>query len=1706
MRNLCLFGISLILLGVTGSVMAQVGGLDAAEPIGRYLNGVLPSETPRPASGSYRLVNAFPALTFIDPVQMLPVPFSNRLMVVEKAGRLTVFENDSAVTTKTVLIDIRNQVESSHDSGMLGLAFHPEFGQPASPNRHYLYVHYRYTPQKSETDKAYIRLSRFTWDPTTSTISPASELVLINQYDRHNWHNGGGILFGPEGFLYVSVGDEGGSNDQFNDGQRRDRGLLSGILRIDVDRDPTRGHAIRRQPQNPASPPSGWPNSFTQGYFIPDDNPWPSPDGSLLEEFYAVGVRSPHRLTLDPVTGRLWLGDIGQGTREEVSIVVKGANLQWPYREGTVAGPKSKPSPLIGFDQPPVYDYGRGVGGCIIGGYVYRGALHPELQGRFLFGDHNTGLISSLEETGGGGVQITNLLTLTRHGPGPKNGLSSFGVDASGEIYVLSLAGTDLDGGIVYRLDKSTSGVPEPPQLLSQTTAFSDLATLTPTSGVLPYDVIQPLWSDGAEKKRWIAIPNDGNPNTAAEKIGWSETGHWDFPLGTVLIKHFEIPGRRLETRFMVLGGDDQWFGFTYRWREDGSDADLLPGPPVEETFDVAGQSWTWHFPGRNECSTCHTDTANHVLGVKARHLNRDLTYPQTGRTANQLVTLNRLGFFSPAIDEASLPNILTSANLADASASLEHRARSYLDINCSQCHQPAAPTQAAFDARLETPPWYQNLVNVTPNDDRGIAGAKLVKPGAADLSIVHKRVGSLEEGEGMPPLAKNIVHAEGLALLREWIESLDPVTAPAGPVTGPAPMDFTAPTLTLNIAGGQSVVTGPFVIDVIASEPIEGLAVADFTINGGTVTGVSGSDTDWTISVAPSPSGPGSLTLESDKVTDINGNANLALDSPVTWDFQPVTNPGNLLYDGEFENGLASWDSGGAVSVSSNAHGGAKAVQVGASSFVVQSIPITGGEKYTYSGWYFSQGNPASIEAGLTFWDADMNWITDRIAALDPSPGYVPFTLEFTAPTGATSVSVWILTGQGGSATVDGLLLEPGGGGEPVENLLPNGDFEGGLSQWDAGNQVTVSSTSKDGVKAAELGAESFVVQTLPAVPDETYTLGGSYFSAGNSERLEVGFSFWNASGTWIEDQTIVLTDAATYQDFTVPAIVPANTATMTIWVWSGRGGGITVDSLVLLRGDPVDANPGPENILTNGDFENGGLLPWDVGGAASVTVAARTGNGAALLPSESFLVHNMSATPGEEFRFSGFYRTTAGAIHEAGFSFWSATGEWLGDSYLELPESAAFTSFEVNGPVPEGAVSLSAWFWSGFGSEMIVDDVVLEKLIEPVPQVQPLSAGTTSVAQSPGVQTQEPATAAAPRIAAFGFSPGSGGGEPGTTPAEIAEEVPFTQDLAGRFGGLTYVETTPDQSELSGAVNRLQLTRNGRFSGRGFVAGRALVMRGAFDEEGSYQSTYRDGRTLELQLVKEGDEVGSITGILIDNEGDSHQIRLTRAAFSRRVPTDRAGAYTMLLPGTTDLEAMGFGLVRITPTGRARTLGRLGSGERLSHAGFLDAGEHWPVFKVVTRRPTLSWFGGELGFLSPPSSVADFSGDLQLIRDGNVLAIDAVASLFEPRAGTRALESVESLDGAAIVQVSHPEVGGTNFWPVDWRQNDRLFGSGARRIVGGINRRNGLFRGWSSDPSGGTRKRLEGVVFQKQQLVGGAHRNVGESDGALIIEAGEW
>src|SRR5678815_480919 len=284
----------------------------------------------------------------------------------------------------------------------------------------------------------------------------------------------------------------------------------------------------------PLSGGSGSPPSSSGNYYIPNDNPFQDPGGGVLEEFWALGLRSPHRATLDPVSGQIWVGDVGQDMFEEIDLIQKGGNYQWPYREGSHPGPKSMPSPLLGSDRPPIYDYAHDQGNsCVIGGYVYRGAqFATDLGGKYIFGDNGSGRIWAMTYDGFNPPSLTSLCNMPA--ATTWTGLSSFGLDENGELLMCKMGSTEK----IYKLVRSGTPPPPPPSLLSLTGAFADVRTLTPTNGLIPYDVNTPLWSDGAIKQRWVAVPNDGSPYSANEMVGFAPTGEWTFPNGTISVSY----------------------------------------------------------------------------------------------------------------------------------------------------------------------------------------------------------------------------------------------------------------------------------------------------------------------------------------------------------------------------------------------------------------------------------------------------------------------------------------------------------------------------------------------------------------------------------------------------------------------------------------------------------------------------------------------------------------------------------------------------------------------------------------------------------------------------------------------------------------------------------------------------------------------------------------------------------------------------------------------------------------------------------------------------------------------------------------------------------------------------------------------------------------------------------------------------------------
>jgi glucose/arabinose dehydrogenase len=252
-----------LLLGSWATVHAQSYGLPQRPVSGAFLNNVLPQTEASTTGWSY--ADAFPALSFDDPTFIVAVPGSDRLLVGNQRGLIHTIVDSAATTTKAVFLDLTAVTQGTVGSGMMGFAFHPEYGVSGSPNRGYIYVFYSYSPApnytpgvNNEAAASYNRLSRFTVPDGATAADPNSELVLINQYDRHLWHAGGAVCFDADGFLYLSCGDEGGNNDPYNHGGGKiNESFFCGVLRIDVDQNPSRSHPIRRQPVSGATPPLG---------------------------------------------------------------------------------------------------------------------------------------------------------------------------------------------------------------------------------------------------------------------------------------------------------------------------------------------------------------------------------------------------------------------------------------------------------------------------------------------------------------------------------------------------------------------------------------------------------------------------------------------------------------------------------------------------------------------------------------------------------------------------------------------------------------------------------------------------------------------------------------------------------------------------------------------------------------------------------------------------------------------------------------------------------------------------------------------------------------------------------------------------------------------------------------------------------------------------------------------------------------------------------------------------------------------------------------------------------------------------------------------------------------------------------------------------------------------------------------------------------
>jgi uncharacterized repeat protein (TIGR03806 family) len=665
-----------------------------------------------PSLTALETVRAFPKLSFERPVLVTDAPDGrNELYVLEQPGTIHRFDNRDDVASTEVFLDIRDRVRMQHnEEGLLGLAFAPDFARSGV-----FYLYY------SASNPRRVQISRF--HAEGGVADPGSEESLLTVDQPYGNHNGGTILFGPDNMLYAGFGDGGAAGDPEAAGQ--DLGtLLAKIIRIEV------GSSGR--------------------YRVPKDNPFYGVQGAR-PEIWAYGLRNPWRFSFDRQTGVMWAGDVGQDSLEEVDIIVKGGNYGWRHREGTRAfNPEGAPrDPYI----DPVVEYGRRLGESITGGYVYRGTHLSAFRGAYFYGDYVTGNVWALTHDG---TQTTSNELVAR-----VPALSSFGEDEAGELYAVNLDGR------LYRFEpkQERDAAPAFPTKLSQTGVFADTATLAPTAGLRPYDLRWPFWSDGADKQRWLVLPEGG-------QIEHDPEGAWGFPVGTAVVKHFEIAiddakpdvKRRLETRVMVHERRG-WAGYTYRWNEAQTDADLVTTPFNEAIEVVRGgksQRIDYYYPAGSDCLRCHTVSHGEILGVRTRQL--------AGGPDSVLARWAADGLFAKSIGDAT--RFAAHPRPDDASASVDAKARAYLDVNCAICHHPGGPAPGSMDLRVTTSLADAGMLRVNAEQPVAGAGELRIDPGNHAASSLWLRTTARDQRR-MPPLASNVIDEGGAALLEAWIDSL---------------------------------------------------------------------------------------------------------------------------------------------------------------------------------------------------------------------------------------------------------------------------------------------------------------------------------------------------------------------------------------------------------------------------------------------------------------------------------------------------------------------------------------------------------------------------------------------------------------------------------------------------------------------------------------------------------------------------------------------------------------------------------------------------------------------------------------------------------------------------------------------------------------------------------------------------------------------
>jgi uncharacterized repeat protein (TIGR03806 family) len=732
--------------------------------------------SPDPAP-PYRVRRVLENLKLSLPIFVATEPGARRLWFIDQeksygASRLCRTSNDPQSG------DFDTQLEFG-DAVATSLAFHPLFTKNG-----YLYV--GLNSKEDDTEKM-SRIVRYRVDlelPNRLDLKSKREIIKW----ASNGHNGVAIAFGLDGMLYVTSGDGTSDSDTNLTGQGLDH-LLAKVLRIDVDH-PDEGRS----------------------YSVPKDNPFVG-QANVRPETWAYGLRNPWRMSVDAKTGDVWVGNNGQDLWEQVYRIERGANYGWSVYEGShpfYANRKLGPHPAT----KPTLEHPHSEARSLTGGIVYYGKRFPKLRGVYIYGDHSTGKIWGAKVESKKVVWHEELADTMLH-------ITSFAADSEGELLISDHRGNNEGGFYTLEVNPPNKTAALFPTKLSESGLFASVENHRMQPGLIPYTVNSPLWSDGAYKERYLALP------AADPSLEFTASRSWNFPNTTVIVKSFALemeegnPASRrwIETRFLTRQ-DDEWVGYSYRWNRQQTDATLVSRDGSDVVFEVSTEDGElrhkkWRYPSRAECMVCHSRAANFVLGLSTLQLNVEHDFGDT--KVNQLHAFEQLGVLrmnwindvkaaaraewkKDGKTDAEIAKLLGSekqripptANLLSKRASeyprlvdpydikqdLTTRARSYLHANCAQCHVGAGGGNSLMNLDFAASLDKMNVIDVVPLHNKfGINDAKLISPGQTDHSVLLHRIRTRDLGK-MPPLASEDVDQRAVHLFRDWIVQMESTDA----------------------------------------------------------------------------------------------------------------------------------------------------------------------------------------------------------------------------------------------------------------------------------------------------------------------------------------------------------------------------------------------------------------------------------------------------------------------------------------------------------------------------------------------------------------------------------------------------------------------------------------------------------------------------------------------------------------------------------------------------------------------------------------------------------------------------------------------------------------------------------------------------------------------------------------------------------------